>query len=450
MIDFSDIDKYSWKYDLYNSYLRFNHNHVYYKEYRVMNQENIPKEGVPTFIIGNHQNGLTDALTLLYMFPDKRQPVFIARGDIFKNNIVARLLHFLKILPSFRNRDGDRSDVRANSGVFNIAAHVLNRGGTLVMFPEASHQAGHYVGDFKKGFPRIAFAAEELADYKLGLQIVPVNIHYSDYYNFRSKAILTVGEPFPIDSLFELYQSEPNAAYLALNAMAREKIKTLTMDEDKEYFHEYDQLREILHRQRIINNGKNPDDLYEERLEDMKIVDELNQLKIDNNEHFTVLMELAREYTKGLKKLNLKNWLIDRKVTLSQLLGKSFLLLLTFPFYLFGLINNFLPFYFSTFLKSKIKDRQLHSSMNFAPGVNLSFPLMYIIILILAWVISGRFWVALVYLLAAFLSLFIYYSYKKSFVKLKASWRYYSLNKKKNPLLSRLTQIKRKIIADGI
>ena len=68
MIDFSQIGKFSWKYHFYNVYLRFNHNHVYYKEYRVINSENIPPKGTPTLVIANHQNGLTDALVLLYMY----------------------------------------------------------------------------------------------------------------------------------------------------------------------------------------------------------------------------------------------------------------------------------------------------------------------------------------------------------------------------------------------
>ena len=130
------------------------------------------------------------------MFDDFRQPVFIARGDIFKKDRVAKILRFLKILPTFRTRDGGVSDIKYNMTSFGIAAKVLNDGGTLVIAPEAQHQQGHYLGSFKKGFPRIAFAAEEMADFKLDLQILPVNIHYKDYYNARSEVVLTVGEPF--------------------------------------------------------------------------------------------------------------------------------------------------------------------------------------------------------------------------------------------------------------
>src|SRR5574344_1315672 len=103
MISFDNIDKFSRRYDLYMRLLCITHNLVYYRNFYVLNQENIPPKGQPIIVIANHQNGLMDALAILHtMFQDRRQPVFIARGDIFKKDKVARILRFLKILPTFR------------------------------------------------------------------------------------------------------------------------------------------------------------------------------------------------------------------------------------------------------------------------------------------------------------------------------------------------------------
>ncbi len=444
MIDFSHIDRFSWKYDLYNRYLRLNHNYFYYKEYRIVNKENIPPKGEPTFIYANHQNGLTDALIILYMFDDKRQPVFIARGDIFKKDTVAKLLRFLKILPTFRDRDGNRDDVRSNSNTFHIAADVLKRGGTLAMFPEAAHQHGNYLGSFKKGFPRVAFYAEEKFDSR-GIKVLPVNIYYDNYYNFRSKVVLTVGEPFFIDDLMPVYEKEPNQAYLELNERARERLKAITLDEGPDFFEEYDIIRKMLHKERLISKGKDPGDIYARKLEDMEIVAELDHIRQEDQARFEGLMNMAREYDQGVRKLGIRDWLVNRKIKMSGLLGRALLLLLTFPFFLFGWINNILPFSFPQLLKNRIKDKQLHSSMNFAPSLVITFPLMYLTLFILSWVLSGKLWFALLYVLAAFGSLFIFYHYKIAFLKFKGAWRYYRLQKKQNPLLRQLEEIKRKI-----
>ena len=446
MIDFSQIDKFSWIYHFYDIYLKFNHNYVYYKEYKVINRENIPPKGVPTFVIANHQNGLSDALVLLFMWNDSRQPVFIARGDIFKKEWVAKLLRFLKILPTFRDRDGNRSDIRSNSNTFSIASNVLKKGKTVIMFPEAAHQDGNYMGSFKKGFPRIVFQAEEQANFELGLQILPVNIYYDNYYSFRSRVLLTVGEPFQANDFFEQYKKEHNQAYLDFNEFAREKLRMMTLDEDKEFYHEYDQIRAMLRKDRLIHKGKDPNDLVHRKEEDFEIVKELDRLKEETPARFDKLMENTKEYMEGLQQLKLRDWLIGKNITTCSLFMKSLLLFLTFPFFLFGWINNILPFSLPAFLKKKIKDRQLHSSMNFAPSVVITFPLMYIIAGVLAWIISGNFWVAIVYILAAYISLIPFYAYKKCFVKLMASYRYRKLLKRKDAVLQRLILLKEEIL----
>ena len=131
MISFEDIDKHSWLYDLYMNYLCAAHNHVYYRNFYIINPENIPPKGTPTFVIANHQNGMMDAMAILHtMYKDGRQPVFIARGDIFKKDFVARIMRFLKILPVYRNRDGGREDIKKDLAIFNRAAKVLKKGGT--------------------------------------------------------------------------------------------------------------------------------------------------------------------------------------------------------------------------------------------------------------------------------------------------------------------------------
>ncbi len=447
MIDFTQIGKFSWKYHILNAYLRFNHSHVYYKEYRVVHRENIPPKGVPTFVIANHQNGLTDALLLLYLYGDNRQPVFIARGDIFKKEFVAKILRFLKILPTFRDRDGDRNDVRANSNTFSIAADVLKNGGTLTMFPEAVHQHGNYLGDFKKGFPRIVFLAEEHADFALDMKILPVNLYYDNYYTFRSRVLITVGEPFRANDFFEEFKKEHNQAYLNFNQYAREKLRALTLNEDPEFFHEYDRIRTMLREERILKKRKDPNDLVHRKEEDMEIVAELDALKKEDPSRFHQLMDQAKAYSEGLQQLNLRDWLIGKRVTVSSQLLKTLLLIVTFPIFLFGFIHNILPFSFPAILKKKIKDPQLHSSMNFAPSVMLAFPLTYLIIFTTAWIISGKFWFAMVYLLAVFLSLIPFYAYKKYFVKYFASWRYRWLKKKKDTTLLNLLALKKSIKA---
>ena len=287
MISFDNIDKYDWLYDFYMNYLCIMHNHIYYRHFYILNQENIPAKGQPTIVIANHQNGMMDAMAILHtMFRDRRQPVFIARGDIFKKDGVARILRFLKIMPTFRSRDGNVSDVKSNLALYNRAARVLRKGGTLVIFPEATHQHGHYMNTFKKGFARIAFSAEELNDYQLGLQVLPLNIHYSNYFNFRSDLMVTVGKPFTFEELFDTYKENHDKGYLALNEKARTRVKEITPDIDiPEYYNEIDALTQMMSEPLLKSKGLNPNNLPNQKDAAMTIIGNIRQYRTDDRDN---------------------------------------------------------------------------------------------------------------------------------------------------------------------
>ncbi len=362
------------------------------------------------------------------MFDDFRQPVFIARGDIFKKDRVAKVLRFLKILPTFRTRDGGVSDIKFNMTSFHLAANVLNQGGTLVIAPEAQHQQGHYLGSFKKGFPRIAFTAELEADFKLDLQILPVNIHYKDYYNARSEVVLTVGEPFGCSEFSENFKSDPNIAYRLLNEKARERLKAITPDVEQyeEYYPEIDFLRQLWVKPRLEKKGLSASYFPNYPSEEVVLLREISAMSKEQPERFSQLMQTTHDYLDELQRLNLRDWIIGRKVGFPKVLLYTMATVLAFPFYLFGLINNIIPFSIPAIFRKKIKDRQLHSSFNFVCGL-VFFTLFYLLVLVLIWIFSKSFLCALGYLLLMFLSFFAFYHYKRGFIKLKALWRYYKL-----------------------
>ena len=425
MISFEDIDKHSWWYDLYMKYLCAAHNHVYYRNFYIVNKENIPPKGTPTFVIANHQNGMMDAMAILHtMYKDGRQPVFIARGDIFKKDFVARIMRFLKILPVYRNRDGGREDIKKDLAIFNRAARVLKKGGTLVIFPEAGHQHGHYMSTFKKGFSRIAFAAEEMNDFKLGVQILPLNIHYSNYFNFQSDLMVTCGKPFTYDEFFELYKEAPNQAYLALNEKARARVKEMTPDIDiPEYYNEIEALTHIMSEPLLRRKGLRPRFLPNQKDAAMTIIAAIRHLKEDNLEDFTMLMEDTRQYTGLLQRMGLHHWVVNRKISWPKLILRIFLMILTLPLFLFGYLNNFLPDFITQRLTHKIKDPMMHSTFQYAIGTLATFPIWYIFMLVLVSLLTHHFWIGLIYITLAGVIGILNVHYKRSLRKLGTTFK---------------------------
>ncbi|HOF45191.1 MAG TPA: 1-acyl-sn-glycerol-3-phosphate acyltransferase [Bacteroidales bacterium] len=446
MISFEKIDKYSLRYALLYQYVKVVHHYIYHSDFDVLGTENIPPKGTPTLVISNHQNGLLDALGIIYAFKDGRQPVFIARGDIFKNKTAAKLLRFLKIMPAFRTIDVARSEVNKSNVTFLRAARVLIDGGTVAIFPEAGHEETHHLGSFKKGYPRIAFKAEEEADFKLNLQILPVANHYSNYLNFRQKKVIVIGKPFSFSELFDIYKNKPNDAYLKLNEISREKIEEMMLDiKDLSFYEEYRMLNEIIRKEYLTQIEKPLSYFPNHLIADKETTSKLDLYRTENAEQFSLLMTQTRQYLNNLKTLNLRNWLIGKKVTFFNLLLTTFLFLLALPFYLFSLINNYLPFHSPNIFTRKIEDEMLHSSFNIVVGSLFSFPLFYLLYFIIVWIVSGNILFGLIYVILALLSLFLFYYYRVGVIKLFASWRYYNFKRKSNQLLIKTIELKNNI-----
>lgn len=421
MISFENIDQPSWKYDMLMAYLRIAHNVIYYRKFRVDNPENIPVKDTPTLVIANHQNGMMDAMAILHALyqQDRRQPIFIARGDIFKKDAVAKALKFLKILPVFRNRDGGRSDIEKDLAIFNQAAEILQKGRSLVIFPEAGHQQGHYMSTFKKGFSRIAFTAEESKDFKLNLQILPINIHYSNYFEAREDLTVTCGKPFSFEEFFDMYKETPNPAYLALNEKSRARVKEMTPDIDiPEYYKEIDELTRIMREPILEHKGLDTKLLSNQKKADMETIAAVRKLRDEQPDRFTALMDNMRQYMELLKKTGLNSWAVNRNVSGLKMVLHLLVSILLLPIFLFGYLNNLLPSWLAKHFAHKIEDKMMHSTFQYSIGAAFTFPIWYIILLIVASLLCHHFWMGLLYIILSAITGVIAADLKKAYRKL--------------------------------
>ena len=88
------IEKFSIGHFLLRPYVGFIFN--FFFRTKSINYNKVPKNEIIIFAL-NHQNALMDALALLATV--KKQPVFMARADIFNKKTISNLLTFFKILP---------------------------------------------------------------------------------------------------------------------------------------------------------------------------------------------------------------------------------------------------------------------------------------------------------------------------------------------------------------
>ena len=170
-----------------------------YRKIRYVGLEKVPSDGAVIYA-PNHTNALMDALVILSM--DRKQKVFVARADIFKNPKVAKILRFLKIMPIMRIRDG-MDEVRKNTEIIHKSVDVLLDKVPFCILPEGRHQAKHSLLPLSKGIFRIALEAEEIMDGRLPLYIVPVGLEYGNFFRYRSTVLIQVGEYIPNDEYYD-------------------------------------------------------------------------------------------------------------------------------------------------------------------------------------------------------------------------------------------------------
>ena len=209
-----------------------------YRNIRYVGRENIPQDGAVIYA-PNHTNALMDALVILAM--DRRAKVFVARADIFKFPILAKIFTFLKIMPIMRMRDG-LDEVRRNNETIEKAVDVLRDKVPFCIFPEGQHQAKYSSLPLSKGIFRIAFQAQEMMP-DVPLYIVPVGIRYGNFFRFRSTVSVHVVEPINVGEFIAAHKEQTTQEQMNImreDLTERMKSSILYIPNDDDYEAKYE------------------------------------------------------------------------------------------------------------------------------------------------------------------------------------------------------------------
>ncbi len=368
------LEKWSFGYWLLKQYVIFA-NRIFHRQFLIKGLENIPA-GKPVVYAPNHQNALSDALALVCSVP--HQTVWLARADIFRSSFVRTLLHFLKMIPVYRIRDG-KENLSENEKTFDLCVRILQSNNALGLFPEAAHSGRRKMLPHKKAVPRIVFLAEEQSGFSLDIQIVPVGIFYDQYHHFGRRMEITFGKPVSVINYLDQYLQNQQLAVNALRNDLETAISSLIVNFEAEKFYEgFEAIRELCWRD--PNFGQPGQIPPLSRLENGRLIaGKLNRFANEDPELAGSLAAKALELVGNLKSLGLRSWLVDSK---EENPGRMVLsltgLVLTSPLFVFGFVFNFLPFLLlDRTIRKKVKQAVFRSTFSFAAGL-LVFPLFYV------------------------------------------------------------------------
>lgn len=349
---------------------------IFYRKIEVVNLHNIPLKQ-PVILAPNHQNALMDAMVLVCNLPF--QNVFLARADIFKGKRLIRFLTFLNIMPIYRIRDGIEN-VKRNDEVFDKTLQVLhNANNPLGFFAEGNHGDKRRLRPLVKGLFRIAFLAQEKFGDEPGVKILPIGIDYGHYQNFRSTLFINIGKPIEVSDFYGAYRDNPVMAVNQLkNAFTSALSKQMIDIQTDEYYELYMHLREIFNDEMLIILGIADNTLAGKFWADKVMIDSLNQELETRPDKISQLHALVRDYQAGLEKARLRDWVLKKnKYAVSGLALSVIIKLMLLPVFIFGLLNNFLPYWFTVSKTKGIKDTQFISSFKYVIGM-IVFPVWYI------------------------------------------------------------------------
>ena len=353
-----------------------------YRRFEVHGKEQLPKNSAVIFGV-NHSNTLMDALVLLSA--DNIRKVFIARGDIFKNPIVAKILNFLRILPIFRIRNGVAA-VRQNDDSLNKAVDVIHDHVDLYLFPEGTHRTKHSLMRMGKGLFHIAVDANKQFGEKSPVYIIPTAIEYGDYFRYRSTAMINFGQPINVTEFFKNTTEENEAANINVlkDRLHVEISKLFTYIPDDE---DYDAIWEIVK----MKNEKRAGGLYQKMLRNRATVDKVLKFREEQPEEAKNFFKRVLDFAEERKRQKISVMSTARKYPLLNFLWKFAVLLVGLPYFLASAVVN-LPVWLTTLIiKGKLKDRAFNNTVSFGVEFVL-FPIVFIVGTILLFCYLPWYW----------------------------------------------------------
>ena len=364
-----------------------------YRNIRYVNRERIPQDGAVIYA-PNHTNALMDALVILAM--DRKAKVFVARADIFKKPLLAKIFSFLKIMPIMRLRDGV-DEVKKNYETIEKAVDVLRDKVPFCIFPEGTHQAKYSSLPLSKGIFRIAFQAQELMP-DMPLYIVPVGMRYGSFFRFRSTVRVQVGEPINVQEFVNSHsENTPQEQMNILRDILAERMKSsiLYIPNDEDYDATYEICGAAVKRQ-VLGYGRNPFGRRFNRLDahfeaNKQIVKRIVEMKEKEPAKAAELLKLGKEAyeIRKAKRISIASVSVKRPI-LSRIL-KTLFLIIALP-YCIPVAMLTLPIKaLCALIFTKLKDYAFRNSVRFL--INLVvWPLLMIIYAIIAYALLPWQW----------------------------------------------------------
>lgn len=413
---------------------------IFYKDIRLIGKERLPEKG-PLIIIANHPNTLMDAWVVGFIC---KQPIyFMAKGSFFNSKLRLWVLRKLNMIPINRAGEGKAKGVDNNQS-FEECYALLEKGKTLVIFPEGSSYKERILRKLKTGTARIAMEAEKRNSGLLGVRVVPLGLNYSRPERFRSSILVSVGEPIEMNAYLESYKADFIATSREITDLFRQRLENvLVTTQDKQQDYLLDEVRDLL-TSKYISNEKDEFELLK------RIRDGLYGVSIDDPKSLEKVRQLVQEIKWKSEKLAVKTDFLDRRfrslMFFRQLLMSVFGLLILAPVFAYGAFHNYIQYKLTDVIIPQItKEVEYYAPLAVLIGFVL-YPLTYFgFVVLLHQFVHLPSWVKVMYFFSLPISGVIAFSIHKYYRHVALKWRYLLLMMNRKDTVNELREKKQEL-----
>jgi glycerol-3-phosphate O-acyltransferase/dihydroxyacetone phosphate acyltransferase len=423
-------------------------NAFFFRTLQVKGAENIPDDG-PLFFVANHPSAFMDPIVIATL--TKRRLFFIAKGAVFQTKFSKWLLPKFNIIPIYRT-DETPGQGHKNKDVFRQCYKHLANNGCILIFPEGLSLTERKIKKIQSGTARICFGAEAENNFKLHIKIVAVGLNFSDPHKFQSDLFVNIDKPILVSDYYEQYKQDSFKAAHALTDEIRRRIEAQVVaiqdaDVDKLVAN-----IELIYKAQLLKDfGHDPGKLEGDFKTTRAISESVHYFLEHDPARVNRTKDQINDYLDNLERLKLNDGLIKgvgKKAPIFEAILSVIYLIIGFPLFLFGFINNYLPFRIPFWIAKPISKRpEFFGSIALTVGT-FAFLIFYSVQIWLVHKFFHNTMLSLGYAVLLPISGFFAYYYHKRFTNIRGSWMIFSMFYKKTNLITSLINKRQMIIEE--
>ena len=203
----------------------------YYRDVEIVGADRVPPDA-PLLVVANHPNAVIDPMLVATTL--SRRVTFTGKATLFENPFFRVFLGSLGMVPLRRASDerarrqaGGAPDPKRNENAFRAVIDALARRKAVLIFPEGKSHDEPSISPLKTGTARMAVQARAAG--VRDLTIVPIGFVFEEKSTPRTRILVEVGEPLPLDGWQGI--DAPDAVE-RLTAEIDRRLRVVTMNYD--------------------------------------------------------------------------------------------------------------------------------------------------------------------------------------------------------------------------